>query len=312
MSFQRQSLSLLLGLLLCGSTVGGCSSSPSRKTGDTGGSGDGGSSGSGGTGGVGTGGSSAGTGGAGTGGSVGSGGSGGDTGGSSGSLDSGVGGGSAGSGGQEDGSASGGSGGGGGGTSGGGHDALLITGGAPIDASLLMGLKAKGFTVMMVADTTPATMAVGKALVVISPGSSRGNIDAKFKDSAVPIVVAKDGVMKALGMTGTDVVTATGLNKITMLAGADPLLSAGKTGDVTVFSNTDRLFAGEMLGPDAKKVATLVGQAAQFAIFAYDKGGMMPGGPAPARRVGFFAHQAGTLSPDGLALFEAAIAWATQ
>jgi hypothetical protein len=202
--------------------------------------------------------------------------------------------------------------GGSGGTSG-GHDALLLSGGkGAIDMSLMTGLKAKGFTVMMAADTTPAAMATGKALVVISSTTSRGNIDAKFKDAPVPIIVMKDGVMKTLGMTGTDVVTGVGMNKVTMVMGADADLSAGKTGDVTVYSNTDRMFAGEMLGPDAKKVATLVGQAMQWAIFAYDKGGMMPGGPAPAKRVGFFAHQDGSLSADGLALFEAAVDWATK
>jgi hypothetical protein len=202
---------------------------------------------------------------------------------------------------------------GGGGGSSGGHDVLFLSGGkGAIDASLMTGLKAKGFTIMMAADNTPAAMAAGKALVVISSTTSRGNIDPKFKDSPVPIIVMKDGVMKALGMTGADVVTGVGMNKVTMVMGADADLSAGKTGDVTVYSNTDRMFAGQMLGADAKKVATLVGQAMQWAIFAYDKGGMMPGGPAPARRVGFFAHQDGSLSPDGLALFEAAVDWATK
>ena len=86
-------------------------------------------------------------------------------------------------------------------------DALLLASGkGAIDMSLMTGLKAKGFTVMMAADTTPAAMATGKALVVISSTTSRGNIDAKFKDAPVPIIVMKDGVMKTLGMTGADIV----------------------------------------------------------------------------------------------------------
>jgi hypothetical protein len=84
------------------------------------------------------------------------------------------------------------------------------------------------------------------------------------------------------------------------------LLSGGHD---EVYSNSDRLFAGEMLGPDAKKIATLVGAPTMFAIFAYDTNGMMTTGKAPAKRVGFFAHQDGTLSADGLALFEAAVDW---
>jgi hypothetical protein len=38
---------------------------------------------------------------------------------------------------------------------------------------------------------------------------------------------------------------------------------------------------------------------------------MADGSKAPAKRVGFFAHQDGTLSADGLALFEAALDWLT-
>jgi hypothetical protein len=198
-----------------------------------------------------------------------------------------------------------------GGASGGSKEALMLGSGKDaIDASLMTGLKAKGFTVTVAPDTAPASMAMGKGIIVISASTSRANLKTTFKDVAVPIIIMKDGAMQMLGMTGSDIVTAPGGKSITITL-ADSPLAAGKTGTVTVYSNSDRLFAGTALGPDAIKVATLMGQAMQWAIFAYPSGGMMVGSKAPAKRVGFFAHQDGTLSPDGLALFEAAIDWAT-
>lgn len=194
----------------------------------------------------------------------------------------------------------------------GSKEALLVGGGkGAIDASLMMGLKAKGFNVTMAADTAPASMAMGKGIVVISSTSSRGNLKTTFKDVAVPVIIMKDGAMQMLGMTGGDTVTGTGLKTIDIVMANSPL-AAGKTGTVTVYSNSDRMFAAAQLGPDAIKVATLSGMATQWAIFAYPSGGMMVGGKAPAKRVGFFAHQDGSLSADGLALFEAAVDWATS
>ena len=278
------------------SAKGGSTAQGGSSGGDTGGAG--GSSSTGGTSG-GTGGTSGGTGGSGAGGSGNTGGSGDASGGSSGAGDAGSSGGSSGSA-----DASGGG--------GGSKDVLFVgTGKDAIDASLLMGLKAKGFTVTMAPDTAPASMATGKGLIIISPSSSRANLKTTFKDVAVPLIIMKDGAMQMLGMTGGDIVTPPGGKQITITM-ADSPLAAGKTGMITVYSNSDRLFAGTMLGPDAIKVATLVTQATQWAIFAYPSGGMMVGTKAPAKRVGFFAHQDGTLSPDGLALFEAAIDWATS
>jgi hypothetical protein len=239
----------------------------------------------------------------------GSGGTGGDQSGGSSGSDSGAGGSSStgGTGGNANPTPDGGAGGGGGGS----KEALFLGSGKDaIDASLMTGLKAKGFTVTVAPDTAPATMAMGKGIVIISASTSRANLKSTFKEVAVPIIIMKDGAMQMLGMTGGDIVTAPGGKSIAITM-ADSPLAAGKTGTIAVYSNTDRLFAGTALGPDAIKVATLTGQAMQWAIFAYPSGGMMVGSKAPAKRVGFFAHQDGTLSPDGLALFEAAIDWAT-
>jgi hypothetical protein len=64
----------------------------------------------------------------------------------------------------------------------------------------------------------------------------------------------------------------------------------------------------------AVRVATVPGQMNQAAIFAYPQGAMMVATTAPAKRVGWFASDsmAGMLTPDGLRLFDAAVAWAVM
>ena len=64
----------------------------------------------------------------------------------------------------------------------------------------------------------------------------------------------------------------------------------------------------------AIKVATIVGQADQFCIWAYDTGGTMENSfTAPARRIGFFLYNSlvsASLTTNGGDLFDAAVGWA--
>ena len=59
-------------------------------------------------------------------------------------------------------------------------------------------------------------------------------------------------------------------------------------------------------------VASLPGQINQAAIFCYETGARMAALNAPARRVGFFLTEtsASELTPEGWALFDAALTWA--
>ena len=58
---------------------------------------------------------------------------------------------------------------------------------------------------------------------------------------------------------------------------------------------------------DAIKIAQF--DANTWNIFAYEKGGMMPGGKAPAKRVGFFWHRPSGGTAEGKKLFQAAVGW---
>jgi hypothetical protein len=65
--------------------------------------------------------------------------------------------------------------------------------------------------------------------------------------------------------------------------------------------------------PEAKVVATLVGNAKAATIYYYTKGQtMLNGVKAPAKRVGFFWHRTADTTPDGRKLFIAAVMWALQ
>jgi hypothetical protein len=194
-----------------------------------------------------------------------------------------------------------------------GHGEHGAANGPPIalDVDLMALLTTKGLKVEMVRDAmAAATDATGKALVVISSSVDRALVLGKYKDVTVPAIVIKDGCFGPMGM-GTDGVSGVGLSKLTILAAGDPL-AAGLTGDVAVYTTTDRMIYSAP-GPGAKKIASMVGNPAQLTIFAYDAGAMMVGGAkAAAKRLGFFIHRDTDLNANGKKLFTAAVDWALQ
>jgi hypothetical protein len=178
------------------------------------------------------------------------------------------------------------------------------------DVTMQMQLQASGLTVTMVQDSMamPATV-MGKAIFVVSSSVNRANVMPSLKDVAVPAIVSKDGVLEPFGMA-----SATGVNtmgtQIAIALPSDPL-AAGLMGTVTATTKADRLISSTV-GASATKVATLVGMPTQVAIYYYSSGQMMATGTAPAKRVGFFIHRDTDLSPDGIKLFNAAVAWCMQ
>jgi hypothetical protein len=118
--------------------------------------------------------------------------------------------------------------------------------------------------------------------------------------------------MTTPAMPGLDTETLPDQTQVAITMAANPLAAGLPAGNVTVYTAMSRLVAGAPAGT-ATKVATVPGMAALATIFSYDAGMTMVGGfKAPARRVGFFAHQTATLSPDGWKLFDAAVAWARK
>jgi hypothetical protein len=184
------------------------------------------------------------------------------------------------------------------------------------DLTMKSRLEAKGLVVDMRVDgLSKVEDAAGKAIVVISSSINRTNLfdgaKPRFKDIPVPTIVMKDGTIEVMGLgTGSagGFSTGVGETQITIVAPADAL-AAGLMGNVTVYTKGDRLIWGQP-GPAARKIATIVGQPNQVAIFAYPAGAMMVGGNvAPAKRMSFFIHRNTNYSPDGVKLFDAAVTW---
>ena len=194
--------------------------------------------------------------------------------------------------------------------------ALLVVGATPLvgnDVPLQARLAQK-----LTVDVLPEAMATsdsatGKAVVIISSSSSLAMVNTKFRDVNVPVILMEPNLMPSMQMTAdvaTDHGTVAGQTKISLVKPAGPL-AAGLSGDVTVYTVPWRVVFGAP-SPAAMKVATVVGVADQMAIFAYPKDAMMVGKTAPAKRVGFFAHDSVTanLAEDGLKLLDAAVDWA--
>jgi len=174
------------------------------------------------------------------------------------------------------------------------------------------------------------------------------NGQPRFKNIKVPGLVTKDGPIEVMGMGmggSGGFSTAVGQTTINIVAPASEPLTAGLSGRVVVYATTTEVCPfcsgantcanpsplcqghasccynqctcstepGDRLiyafpGPNAVKIATIVGQPTQSAIFAYPAGAPMIGGfVAPAKRIGFFIHRDADFSEDGKKLFNAAV-----
>jgi len=200
-----------------------------------------------------------------------------------------------------------------------GGKALLVTGTIPIvgtDVQFEAAFKARGLEVEIVQekDATPAN-AQGKRVVMLSYGMSSPAFKAEpFTDVPVPIIITEQNLLPRLKMSSAHGFTGK-MSKLTFVS--DHELAAGfPKGDLEVYSPSQEFFWGT---PSAAgiRIAHLVGQPEKVTYFAYDKGAMMDGVVAPAKRVQFF-HA--THSPDpidknlylnanGLKLLGAAIDW---
>jgi hypothetical protein len=125
----------------------------------------------------------------------------------------------------------------------------------------------------------------------------------------VPIVCSKRLFFQNLGMSaGADNNGVSQTALITIVDSAHPL-AGGRNGLFSPLNRIAQIGWGRPV-PSAMRVATVPGEPERTVIFALEKGAPAPFGPAPARRVGWFALDFSTLNPGGWMLFDAAIKWA--
>ena len=196
-------------------------------------------------------------------------------------------------------------------------DILFITGSIfhESDAAIRNNLESRGFEVTVVTDRRAQSIdALGRDLVIISESVYSRNLNTTFRNLSVPIIVSEPWLFADMGMTGSNFLAdfgkTAGQFSVTV-NNADHELAAGLSGRVSIGYRRGTLVWG-VPGIEAIKIATLDNDQTRCAVFAYDKGAQMTGMLAPAKRVGFFLYRKMTsyLTPEGWALFDAAVDWA--
>jgi len=200
------------------------------------------------------------------------------------------------------------------------RQALFLTAGTPTsgDVAVQNRLVQLGFTVTRVTDTaSQSSDANGKQLIVVSSSVGSGNISTKFTASPVPLIDGEQAIYDDLGIDANNVGGATvpGQTQINIVDCTHPLAAGLQNGLVTVLTAAGPIVE---LGGAGTPVASaqIVAQATdgRASVFGIEAGA--PLNPvrianAPARRVGIFWEATTFMTPDGLKLFDAAVAWAT-
>jgi len=200
-----------------------------------------------------------------------------------------------------------------------GGKALLVTGTIPLvgtDTQFEAAFKSRGLEVEIVQEkaATPAN-AEGKRVIMLSYGMSSPAFNAEpFTTVPVPIIVTEQNLLPRLKMSSAHGFTGK-MTKLTFVSNHE-LAGGFPMGDLEVYGMAQEFFWGT---PSAGgiRIAHIVGQPDRVTYFAYEKGAMMDGAVAPAKRVQFF-HA--THSPDpidknlylnanGLKLLGVAIDW---
>jgi RHS repeat-associated protein len=198
--------------------------------------------------------------------------------------------------------------------------ALFVVGSTTLsagDAAIKARIEQLGFTVS-VKDAVSAVTADAndKGLVVISESVTSTNVNTKFRDVSVPVVVLEAALYDDMGMTGLTVGTDfdNQMNQTEVrITDSTHQMAANLTGTVSI-ATAPSSFAWGVPASTAIKVVSLANSSTRYALYGYETETTMMGMSAPARRVGaFLLHStAAALNHNGWALFDAAIRWSAN
>ncbi len=184
------------------------------------------------------------------------------------------------------------------------------------DTAVYNRLLALGNVVTIVDDSASTTSdANGKDLVIISSTVNANQVNTKFRDVPVAVLLWESSLLDDMGMTGNgDFGTDNGETQLNIVNSSHPLAAGLANGLQTVTTSGQVFSMGEPNTATAISVATIDNNTTEKTIFAYEPGSTMVGLEAPARRVGFFLENstAAALNANGWALFDAAVNWAKQ
>jgi hypothetical protein len=182
------------------------------------------------------------------------------------------------------------------------------------DAAIQTRLQGLGATVTLRSATAATSAdAQGKALIVISESVTSGDVNTKFRDSAVPVICLEPALFDDFRLAGTvdgaDYGISTNQTELELTAISHPL-AAGLTVPI---SSAAGAFSWGRPAPGAIGIGRIVGSSDRMGIFAFDTGQALTSGVAPARRVGWVATASlpTTLTKQGWQLFDDAVNWST-
>lgn len=183
------------------------------------------------------------------------------------------------------------------------------------DPIIISHLKKLGYQIMDTTDSVfKAEAANGYGVVFISDSVNSSRIDAKLKNSTVPVVYAKTQSVSIAGLTG--ILDYGELNDVKTIQIKDSKhpLAAGLKDQVTVYNSIGKM-GYAIPSKEAVIIATAQGDDKKAVIFGYEKGAKnIKNEVIPARQVFFYlpAGQEMNQTDNGWKLLDAAIQWASQ
>jgi hypothetical protein len=197
--------------------------------------------------------------------------------------------------------------------------------GVEADEHIVERLKDLGFDVTF-RDQTDAQAGADKYdLVVLSATNSKYKLSNKYRDVTTPVLCLEGLFSDTLRMAGRNRYVDYGehgeekesddpADNSLLIVNSNHEMSAGLTG-IVQFTKEKNVLKWAKPSPGATVIATLPNMMEQAAIFGYEKGATMDGYfIAPARRLLFPLDNDAfeDLTPNGLALFDAAVLWAIE
>lgn len=202
-------------------------------------------------------------------------------------------------------------------------EAVLVVGRADDlkagDRALRDRLVKLGFRVTPIKDSVVGLETTrGRALLVLSESTISSEVGGRLADAPVPIMSCEPNLNEGLRLTTRaarpgEVFLRDRQRSIRIVDAAHPL-AAGLSGTVAVYQGREGFVTWGV--PDeatARVVARCATPESEPAIFGYDVGKGAGGAAIPARRISFFVpantDEAGRLTDEGWALFDAAVRW---
>lgn len=185
----------------------------------------------------------------------------------------------------------------------------------PYDELAKKHLDSLGYEVTFADAADPVSVAKGYDMIIISATVSARAFGGKYANVALPILTWENDIQDDMRYTGR--YKGVDFGKVPKehyiwLVNAPHQMSAGLPAGTAVAYNDDMSIGWGKPGLGASIIATLPGQPEKAIIYCYEKGATMDYDfLAPEKRAMFFLDNRnfGLLTKDGVALFDAAVAW---